>query len=201
MKIVLIRHGMTAGNKEKRYIGRTDEVLCEEGIMQLQRAVEEGCYPQAELIYCSPMKRCCETAKILYPHHQLFKIADFRECDFGLFEGKNYLELQGNADYQQWIDSNGQLPFPEGEAVSYFKHRTICAFEKAVQKLAQRNPEQMSWEGTAAMIVHGGTIMSIMEAFCGGDYYDYHCGNGCGYVCCYQPEEKRLILEQKINCC
>ena len=30
MKIVLIRHGATKGNLEKRYIGRTDEDLCGE---------------------------------------------------------------------------------------------------------------------------------------------------------------------------
>ena len=28
MEIVLIRHGATAGNIEKRYIGTTDEPLC-----------------------------------------------------------------------------------------------------------------------------------------------------------------------------
>lgn len=195
MKIVFIRHGMTAGNREKRYIGRTDETLCEEGILQLQRAVVAGCYPQAGIVYCSPMKRCHETAKILYPNQQSVTINDFRECDFGLFEGKNYLELQGDIAYQQWIDSNGQLPFPKGEAVSVFKHRTVTAFGQVLQELAE-----ISWEGTAAMVVHGGTIMSILEAFCGGDYYDYHCENGNGYVCSCQPGEKRLILEQKLNC-
>ena len=36
MKIVLIRHGATKGNLEKRYIGRTDEDLCGEGIKKLK---------------------------------------------------------------------------------------------------------------------------------------------------------------------
>lgn len=38
-------------------------------------------------------------------------MADFRECDFGIFEGKNYEELKENRDYQRWLDSGGVLPF------------------------------------------------------------------------------------------
>ena len=50
MKIYLIRHGMTAGNREKRYVGcHTDEDLCEEGIAQIQ----SNEYPRAEHVCMS----------------------------------------------------------------------------------------------------------------------------------------------------
>lgn len=199
MDILLIRHGMTAGNREKRYIGRTDEALCGEGIAQLRKASASGIYPKAELVYCSPMKRCLQTAEILYPNHRPQQIDDFRECDFGWFEGKNYMELAGNPCYQEWIDSNGTLPFPEGEDVAAFKRRSVYAFAAVLQKLAEEKSNRELQEGTAAMIVHGGTIMSILEAYCGGGYYDYHCKNGSGYVCRCQPEEKSLILEHQIT--
>ena len=35
MKVILIRHGATLGNQEKRYIGITDEALCDAGIEKL----------------------------------------------------------------------------------------------------------------------------------------------------------------------
>lgn len=35
MKVILIRHGATMGNQEKRYIGITDEALCDTGIEKL----------------------------------------------------------------------------------------------------------------------------------------------------------------------
>ena len=35
IKIWLIRHGMTAGNRQQRYVGTTDELLCEEGRQQI----------------------------------------------------------------------------------------------------------------------------------------------------------------------
>ena len=64
VKILLIRHSMTAGNKLGRYIGaRTDEPLCEEGI----RLLENFSYPPVQRVFVSPMRRCRETAEILFP--------------------------------------------------------------------------------------------------------------------------------------
>ena len=39
MKIVLIRHGATKGNLEKRYIGRTDEDLCGMLMMKIRNYI------------------------------------------------------------------------------------------------------------------------------------------------------------------
>ena len=61
LKLILIRHGETQGNKLKRYIGkRTDEPLCPEaGNMLAQLA-----YPEVQAVYASPMIRCTQTAGI-----------------------------------------------------------------------------------------------------------------------------------------
>lgn len=62
-EIILIRHSMTRGNLEGRYIGcRTDEPLCEEGIRLLAGRV----YPAVDRIYVSPMRRCVETAQAIW---------------------------------------------------------------------------------------------------------------------------------------
>ncbi len=63
MHIFLIRHGLTAGNLKKRYIGRTDESLCEAGRSKLLKINRN--YPIAQKIFVSPMKRCKETAKLI----------------------------------------------------------------------------------------------------------------------------------------
>ena len=67
MEIVLIRHGATAGNIEKRYIGTTDEPLCDTGMVQIQEYMRAGCYPQVQALYVSPLKRCRQTAAFIYP--------------------------------------------------------------------------------------------------------------------------------------
>ena len=97
MSWILIRHGLTEGNLQKRYVGcRTDEPLCPEGIRQLKQHP----YPAVQRVYTSPMRRCLETAAVLYPGLSPQIIPDFRECDFGAFEYRNYAELNGLEDYQ-----------------------------------------------------------------------------------------------------
>ena len=89
MKWILIRHGKTQGNIEQRYIGcRTDESLCSQGVESLK----EKEYPAVQRVFVSPMKRCRETAELIYPGVPAEMIDDFRECDFGEFENKNYAE-------------------------------------------------------------------------------------------------------------
>lgn len=173
MHIFLIRHSCTEGNLKKRYIGKTDEPLCEAGIELLK---QRG-YPDSERIYVSPMLRCRQSAEIIYPGRDYEVIEELRECDFGLFENKNYQELDGNEAYQKWIDSMGTLPFPEGESRKMFRERTLKGFEKAVNACKKDGIKK------AAFVIHGGSIMNIIEAYGipAGDYYDYQIKNGDGY--------------------
>ena len=172
MRLVLIRHFQTLGNLLGRYIGTTDEDLIPEANQNVTIN-----YPKVEKIYASPLKRCIQTASILYPKQDVTLHPDLRECDFGRFENKNYVELTGDVEYQRWIDSNGTIPFPEGESNESFHKRCRSAFETIVGECIQ------SGIGTVALVVHGGTIMSILSAFDQqkGSFYDYQVKNGEGY--------------------
>ena len=92
VEIVLIRHGKTEGNKEKRYIGRTDQPLSEEGIAGIKENL--GRYPSVEKVYASPMKRTRQTAELIYPGQAPELVDGLREMDMGVFEGKNQAELK-----------------------------------------------------------------------------------------------------------
>ncbi|MBO5093955.1 MAG: histidine phosphatase family protein [Lachnospiraceae bacterium] len=178
MEFVWIRHGMTKGNKEKRYIGgRTDEPLCEEGRKKLREKAAAGVYPHVEKVYVSPMIRCLETADIIYPHVEKQIVPGFRECDFGLFENKNYKEMADLPAYQAWIDGNGKEAFPQGEHPEAFNRRSLDALLALAEagELAERS----------AFVVHGGTIMAVCSQLDAAkkEYYDYHVENGCGYFC------------------
>ena len=174
LKIYLIRHGQTPGNKLKRYIGTTDEHLTREGCEFLK----ELSYPIPETLYVSPLLRCVETAGILFPEKELHIIDELSECDFGEFENKNYKELSGNENYQKWIDSNGMLPFPGGESREEFKRRSLTGFQKAGIGCIREDVHR------AALVVHGGTIMNIMEEYADRQrpFYEWHVKNGGGYL-------------------
>lgn len=193
MKIIFIRHGKTAGNLERRYIGRTDEPLCEQGRDELQKSFAAGIYPQADCVLASPMKRCVETAGLLYPGLQPVIVQDFRECDFGAFEGKNYAELNGDAAYQSWIDSGGTAAPPDGEGKADFAKRCCGSFWEALKACAE--------DASVAVIVHGGTIMALLEAF--GvpkrGFYDYQVGNGDGYIAECDREKHELGNVRKLS--
>ena len=137
MKLFMIRHGATAGNLEKRYVGRTDEGLTEQAVSDLKEEALKlrEISGNVAAIITSPMKRCLETAEILFPeklyeHVPRIQKAELSECDFGTFEYKNYLELSGDAEYQHFIDTLGREGFPGGETTEAFKARTVEAFQE-----------------------------------------------------------------------
>lgn len=167
--ITFFRHGKTLWNEQGRYLGKTDVSLWDKGAEEIQ----SWCRPQnVDLILVSPMKRCIETAKILYPERELIVISQWSEIDFGEFEGKDYQELSEDSRYQQWIDSNGVLPFPGGESREEFVKRCMAGYEEAKQRIEKCDAKSV------VAIVHGGTIMSLGSQLLGGDYYDYQIKNG-----------------------
>lgn len=174
VRIVLIRHSKTKGNLEGRYIGITDEHLCEEGI----RLIKEKTFPKVEKVYSSPLLRCLETSKLIYPQLNPAVYENLKECNFGLFENKNYKELNGDVYYQKWIDSEGKIPFPQGESNEEFRNRCVHAFNNIVEDIF------MSGIKTSAIICHGGTIMSILHEYSypHKDFYNWQIKNCEGFI-------------------
>lgn len=185
MKIAFIRHGYTPGNLEHRYIGRTNEQLSAYGIEELRKHI----YPEADRVISSPMKRCIETAEIIYPGIEPIIAENFCECDFGDFEGRNYSELNGDTNYQQWIDSGGEMPFPNGESMHDFRERCCDTFINEISRLPRNS--------SVAMIVHGGTVMSVLSRFCipESSYFDFQVKNGCGFLTEWNGQKIKILSE------
>ncbi|MDR1620580.1 MAG: histidine phosphatase family protein [Clostridiales bacterium] len=177
MKVLLIRHGATKGNLAKRYIGRTDEALCPQGVRQAQALCGDGRLAAVDKLFCSPMRRCVETAAILFPHMQAKACDGLRECDFGVFEGKTADELKNNAAYNAWLATGCTEGIPGLEGPQTFFARCARAFEGALGECAAGD--------TAAFVAHGGVMMAILAAYAlpRQAFYKYHIGN-CGVVLC-----------------
>jgi alpha-ribazole phosphatase len=189
--VIFIRHGKTAGNERHAYVGRTDEPLSELGRRELLQRKEAGEYPnedQVAAVFVSPMLRCRQSAEVLFPNVGQIIIPEWTEMDFGDFEGKNYEQLNGIPAYQEWIDSNGTLPFPGGESRPHFVERVMKGYERMKEILIRKsvNMEQIDDSGEenqnagsqVVALVHGGTIMALFSTLYGDNYYNYQLENG-----------------------
>lgn len=183
MEIYLIRHGRTKGNGERRYIGSTDEPLSENGRRELTEELWKGGCLKAGLkepgaVYVSGLLRTRETAGLLFPGRDLILREGFNECRFGALENKTYEELKDLPAYTEWIESGGAAAPPKGESRADFTARTLRAFEEAVSEQLSKGEGQVM-----ALVVHGGSIMALLEHY--GlpkeGFYHWQVNNGCGY--------------------
>lgn len=181
--LLLLRHGETQANREYRYLGRTDEPLCASGIETLLSYQEQNRYPDIEYLFVSPMKRCLETARILYPRLSSVVISEWREMDFGRFEYKNFEDLKNDIEYQTWIDSGGELDFPEGESRKDFILRCELGFRRMCETLCRMTAEATEESASVGVIAHGGTIMALLSSYGGKSYFDCQRATGRGYLC------------------
>ena len=95
--IHLIRHGQTQANNDGRYIGRTDEPLSPEGLMQLLSMKQQYDYPGGARFFTSPLTRCRQTLEVLYPGCHAEVVDGLAECDFGEWDGKSRPAQAGRA--------------------------------------------------------------------------------------------------------
>ncbi len=177
--IHLIRHGATEGNETGRYVGSTDLPLSENGARRIRALAAARAYPQVKAYFTAPQKRCVQTLRLLYPQAKPIAIPDFRECDFGRWEGRTAREIAaGDPEFARWVAGSGKAVTPPGgESGGVFMQRVCAAFEKVVEGMLR------SGVTSAAAVVPGGAVMAILSAYGlpKAKFYEWMVENGCGY--------------------
>ena len=179
--IYLIRHAVNEGADKGRYIGHTDAPLSEEGRAELGQLRDDYGYPYVESVFSSPLKRCTETAKIIYPEKEPIIIQELSEMNFGEFENKTADELQSNEDFAGWLEGRNAPPF--GETSNEFGSRVCGAFEKITDGMMR------SGVFSAAIITHAGVIGTILSAYGLPQalMHEWFTPNCCGYTLRVDP--------------
>ena len=157
-KLHLIRHGETQGNREGRYVGRTDLPVCREGLAQLEELAERYEYPTVTQLYTSPLTRCRQTAEILYPDLEAEPVEEFQELDFGQFEGKGIEELKEDPRFLHWLKNSHEGP-PDGESGHAFAGRLTDGLNRIFARMMKEGCT------SAALIPHGGVIMTLLSLY------------------------------------
>lgn len=101
--IHFLRHGSIDETLSGKYIGTTDVPLSDKGKTELRKLDYEYRYPGCQAVFTSPLKRCTQTCKILYPEQNPLVIANLSECNFGEWEGKTANDLNEDEDFKNGL--------------------------------------------------------------------------------------------------
>lgn len=157
--IYLFRHGLTKGNLNAQYIGHTDLPLTTDSISSLKSIKAHKHYPEVDAVFSSPLKRCIDSAKIMFPKNNTLVIDDFIEYNFGEFEGLTAEELKDNEDFKNWMHGDIYAAAPYGESNAQFSHRICDAFEKVVDGCVKTGTNNI------AIVGHAGVLMTILACY------------------------------------
>ena len=181
----LLRHGMTDANLQGLYIGHTDVPLCEQGRQQLYLLKEDYCYPVPSVIFSSPLKRCLETAEILFPEKNPVHEPRLIEYNFGSFEGRAADDLHEKEPlFDRWLAGEQGVEPPFGESHEEFSKRICESFISIVDGALKTDMSDIT------IITHGGILSALMSFFAlpEASMHDWVTSGGCGYTLRITPE-------------
>jgi alpha-ribazole phosphatase len=159
-RYLLIRHGESVWNGERRIQGNQDPPLSPRGRRQadllvagLQAHLPNG----AAAIYTSPLRRAAETAEQIGSVTRLPVLpeSDLREMSLGTWEGRTVSEIQAMfpGTYERWLLDPAAHPAPGGEPLDTFARRVTGAFDRI----------RAAHPGRDLIVVsHGGAIKALL---------------------------------------
>lgn len=167
-RLILVRHGETAWNKELRFQGHTDIPLNTQGEEQARSLSLRLATIRFDAVYASDLKRARMTADILVAAHTLpvQELTELREINFGQWEGLTIKEIQARYDREikDWWSSPLTTRVPGGETFAEVVNRNM----DAVKYIFSRHPD-----GQVLVVAHGGAIRSIIGSVLGIDLNQY----------------------------
>lgn len=164
-RIILVRHGQTTINAEKKLSGHSDPPLTEEGKEQAGRVAEGLASYKIDRLFASPMQRAVDTARAISENSALEIETDKRliEQNFGQWEGKSYSEIfkliPGGPEGLLRGPFLGR--FPAGEGTKQFVARVMGVFRDFILNETEGQ--------TIAVVTHSGVIVILLCHFLGID--------------------------------
>ena len=166
MEILLIRHGETAWNRERRMQGHIDIPLNQEGRRQAHALGAALAAERPDAIWSSDLQRARHTAKAIADAHDMtVQLSEsLRERCYGVFEGLTYQEIGERYPeaMRQWKarDLHARFPAGEREAETLNEFHRRCV--DAVTGIARGH------DGEKLVIVaHGGVLDCLYRAATG----------------------------------
>lgn len=158
-RIVAIRHGETAWNRDARMQGQLDIPLNPTGRIQAQRLAQALAEEAFDAIYSSDLLRALQTAQSIAAHcpREIVTEPGLRERCFGVFESLTYREVQVRWPEQarRWHERDPDFGPAGGEVLREFDARCM----QTLTRLAAAHPGQ-----SIAIVTHGGVLDCLYRA-------------------------------------
>ncbi|MFQ5351697.1 MAG: histidine phosphatase family protein [Candidatus Binatia bacterium] len=153
--LILMRHGETAWNRERRVMGMADVPLNEAGEKQSRQAADLLAHFSVTDIISSPLRRASQTAEIVGGVLGIDCVFEQELCEvrFGRWQGLTYDEIRGDTQYLDFIKDPLGCPTPGGETIADVQSRALDSL-----KLAR--PGQ-----TVLFVSHGDILRSVICHF------------------------------------
>jgi len=165
VKLLLIRHGESEANVERKFSGFQDVKLTEKGIWQAERLAHRLQEEKVHAVYCSDLLRARHTAEIVFQNRgiKLNIVPQLKEMNFGIWEGFSFEEVKSKFGYGDYFNSwpeniDIDAVIPQGESIVGLNKRVM----KAVNEILGKHQERKNNE-TIAIVCHGGTIRIILS--------------------------------------
>lgn len=132
MKLLIVRHGKTNWNTEKKAAGLTNVELNDEGIEQAKQLRDKLKDKHIDVIVCSPLIRAVKTAEIINENHHLDILIDdeVTERNLGIYEGQpNEQEVFNEIRYY-----TKNIPVEGGEDCRTYTKRVFEFLDKTIEK-------------------------------------------------------------------
>ena len=140
-RLILIRHALTEANQSNLFLGRTDVILSEKGLLQakaLSKRLSDEM--KIDVIYSSNMKRTLQTAYYVASGQGIpvFISDKLREINFGNWEGKSHEEVAREYPYEflKWLREQKLLRSVQGESITVFQKRLIQEVKSIIRENA-----------------------------------------------------------------
>ncbi len=196
-RLLLVRHGETEWNRQKRFQGQIDVPLNDNGRSQSGQAAEYLKQIPIRYAVTSPMLRPKETAEIILQYHpdvQLELEENLREISHGLWEGKLESEIESEfpGELQRWQTTPETVQMPAGENLQQVWERAIAAWDAIVEAAVNR-PEP----GITLVVAHDAINKAILCYVLGlgpANFWNFKQGNGAVSVIDYAGANSQPVL-------
>jgi broad specificity phosphatase PhoE len=165
LKLILVRHGETYWNDERRIQGGDSDIeLNDTGLEQARKLAAFLENEPITAILSSPLQRAIATAEVVASHHQLPVEVDqgLRELKVGELEGMSVSNLSTTFSQflMQWWQDGGAVKLPNGESLVELQQRAW----KAVERLLERHKTSLEHnkDTTAVVVSHYFVTLAII---------------------------------------